>query len=550
MLSNLSIENYALIDSLDVSLDSGFTVITGETGAGKSILLGGLSLILGKRADLSTLRDKEKKCIIEADFIIKDYSLRPFFEENDLDYEDQTVIRREILPSGKSRAFINDTPVTLDVLSQLGDRLIDVHSQHQTMRLTENDFQMKLIDALANNKEQLKTYSQLLKAHSKTQKGLQDLLSFQAEATKEQDYNNFLLTELEAAPLKEGVLEELEEQYQQLNNVELIMEELSKGDQLMNDDQIGLISLVTELRSVLSKLNGFGSQYADIYTRIQSVFIELDDINSELQTFQDGVEVNPSLLEEVSAKLQLLYNLQKKHGVSEISELIAIKNALSDKAFETAHVDEKIAIKTRELQELESALEEQALIIREKRNTAIPDLKKQLEQQLSLLGMPNASFKIVVNALDTYKYNGMDDLSFLFTANTGSDYGLLKKVASGGELSRIMLVIKSVMAKYEKLPTIMFDEIDTGVSGEISNRMADIMKEMSQQMQVFSITHLPQVASKGNHHFKVFKFDEGEGTKTNMRKLNNDERVVELAQMLGGKDVSDSALAHARQLLN
>jgi len=550
LLSNLSIENYALIDSLDVSLDTGFTVITGETGAGKSILLGGLSLILGKRADLSTLRDKEKKCIIEADFIIEDYHLKPFFEENDLDYEDQTVIRREILPSGKSRAFINDTPVTLDVLSKLGDQLIDVHSQHETMQLTENDFQMKLIDALANTKDSLKTYTQLLKSHTKTKKELQDLITFQAEATKEQDYNDFLLQELEAAPLKEGILEELEEQYQQLNNVELIMEELSKGDQIMNGEQVGIMPLVTELRSVLAKLNGFGSQYTDLHERVQSVFIELDDINSELQTFQEGVEVNPTLLEEVNSKLQQLYNLQKKHSTQEISELIAIKNALSDKAFETAHVDEKIALKTKELQELESALGEQAKIIREKRNTAIPELQKQLEEQLSLLGMPNATFKITIKPVDTYKYNGMDDLSFLFTANTGSDHGLLKKVASGGELSRIMLVIKSVLAKYVKLPTIMFDEIDTGVSGEISNRMADIMNEMSHQMQVFSITHLPQVASKGNHHFKVFKLDEGEGTKTNMRKLNNDERIVELAKMLGGKDISDSALAHAKQLLN
>ena len=550
MLTNLSIDNYALIDSLEVSLEAGFTIITGETGAGKSIFLGGLSLVLGKRADLSSLRDKERKCIIEAYFQIKDYGLKSFFEENDLDYEDSTIIRREILPSGKSRAFINDSPVTLDVLTQLGDRLIDIHSQHQTLRLTENDFQLKLIDALANNTGRLSDFRRTLSKYSATKKELNELQEFQNNALKEQDYNDFLLTELEAAPLKEGILEELEEQYEQLNNVELIMEELSKGEQLMNDEQVGLLPLFSELKATLSRLSGFGKQYENLHERIKSVFIEMDDINTELQGFQDGVESNPALLEETNAKLQLLYNLQKKHGVSEISELIQIREELSQKAFETAHVDEKISIKTRELQDLESSLEEQALVLREKRNAVIPDLKKQLELDLSHLGMPSASFNIRLNSVDSFKTNGMDDLSFLFTANKGSDYGELKKVASGGELSRIMLIIKAILAKYEKLPTIMFDEIDTGVSGEISNRMADIMKEMSKDMQVFAITHLPQVASKGNHHFKVFKTDEPEGTRTNMRQLSNDERVLELAQMLGGNDVSDSALAHARQLLN
>ncbi|PIB23848.1 DNA repair protein RecN [Maribacter sp. 4U21] len=550
MLAHLSIENYALIDSLKVGFDSGFTVITGETGAGKSILLGGLSLVLGNRADLSSLRNKEKKCIIEADFTIADYKLESFFSKADLDYEDVTVIRREILPSGKSRAFINDTPVTLDVLSKLGSRLIDVHSQHQTLELTENDFQFKLIDAFANNTKRLLAYAEELQKFRTTEKELQDLVLFQSNAMKEQDYNSFLLTELESAPLKEGILEELEEQYEQLNNVELIMEELSKGEQLFNDEQAGLLSLMTAIRATFTKLAGFGHQYQELNERVQSAFIELDDINTELQGFQERVESNPSLLEEVNTKLQLLYNLQKKHNASEISELIRIKNDLADKVFETAHVDEKIALKTKELQEFRSSLVERALLIREKRNSVIPNLKKQLESNLGLLGMPSASFDISLLPSDSFKPNGMDELSFLFTANKGSNYGLLKKVASGGELSRIMLVIKSILAKYEKLPTIMFDEIDTGVSGEISNRMADIMKEMSGAMQVFSITHLPQVASKGNHHFKVFKKDTADRTETNMRKLSNDERVVELAQMLGGKELSDSALAHAKQLLN
>ena len=550
MLSTLTISNYALIDRLEVDFAKGFTVITGETGAGKSILLGGLSLVLGKRADLTSLRVKDEKCIIEGTFKIENYGLQNFFEESDLDYDVSTVIRREILPSGKSRAFVNDTPVTLDVLSRLGENLIDIHSQHQTMRLTENDFQMKLVDALANNQKRLSIYSKGLKTYRKAQKELQGLIDKQGAANKEQDYNSFLLEELEKAPLKTGVIEELEEEYEQLNNVELIMEQLSKGDQLFNDEQIGVLPLVTEMRQSLSKLVDFGSNYNELYLRVQSVLIELDDINSELQQLQDGVEANPELLEVVNGKLQLLYSLLKKHNASDISELITIKNELADKVFETAHLDEKIALKTREIQGMESVLEEQSVVIRENRNAVIPELKKKLESDLASLGMPSASFDIGLKASDVFTATGMDELTFLFTANRGGSYGELKKVASGGELSRIMLVIKAILAKYEKLPTIMFDEIDTGVSGEISNRMADIMSDMSADLQVFSITHLPQVASKGNNHFKVFKTEGAERTMTNMKKLTDNERVVELAHMLGGKDLSDSALAHAKQLLN
>lgn len=550
MLSTLIISNYALIDSLEVDFNKGFTVITGETGAGKSILLGGLSLVLGKRADLSSLRVKDQKCIIEGTFKIDTYGLQNFFEENDLDYEDSTVIRREILPSGKSRAFVNDTPVNLGVLSVLGENLIDIHSQHQTMQLTENDFQLKLVDALANNQKRLAEYRKGLKIFRKAQKELQELVEVQSTAIKEQDYNTFMLEELEKAPLKEGIVELLEEEYEKLNNVELIMEQLSKGDQLFNDEQIGVLPLVTEMRQSFSKLIDFGVHYKDLYERVQSVLIELDDVNAELQRLQDGVEANPDQLEQVNGKLQLLYDLLKKHNASDVSELIEIKNKLADKVFETAGLDEKIASKTKEIQEMEAVLKKQAIAIREKRNAVIPQLKKKLESDLNLLGMPSASFQISLNDTKNFNTTGMDDLSFLFTANKGGNYGELKKVASGGELSRIMLVIKALLAKYEKLPTIMFDEIDTGVSGEISNRMADIMKDMSADLQVFSITHLPQVASKGNHHFKVYKTEGAERTMTNLKELTTKERVVELAHMLGGKDLSDSALAHAKQLLN
>ncbi|MDX1759189.1 MAG: DNA repair protein RecN [Arenibacter algicola] len=550
MLTNLSIKNYALIDHLNVKFTNGFTVITGETGAGKSILLGGLSLVLGKRADLSSLREKEDKCIVEAEFEISKYGLESFFLENDLDYETKTIIRREILPSGKSRAFINDSPVTLDILSQLGDQLIDVHSQHQTLRLADNDFQLKVIDALADNGQVISAYSSKLLLYQSTQKELQKLVDFQNSATKEHEYNSFLLQELISAPLKEGILEELEEQYEQLNNVEIILEQLSHGQQLLNDEQIGLVNLLTELKQVSNKLASFGHQYSDINERIKSVFIELDDISTELNILNDKVEADPQLLEQVNAKLQLLYDLLKKHKVQTIPELMEIRNALDEKVSATENVVADIDRKKKELHQLETALNTEASNISKRRKLVIPKLKEQLEKTLIDLGMASATFKIDISPSKEFKSTGKDDLSFLFSANKGSAYGDLKKVASGGELSRIMLTIKAILARYEQLPTMMFDEIDTGVSGEISNKMGDIMKDMSNTMQIFSITHLPQVAAKGVHHFKVYKEEELMGTNTKMKRLSSEERVVELAEMLGGKTLSDSALAHARQLLD
>jgi DNA repair protein RecN (Recombination protein N) len=550
VLSNLSIKNYALIDQLNVSFTEGFTTITGETGAGKSILLGGLSLVLGKRADLGALRNKDQKCIIEADFEIKKYKLKRFFKENDLDYEDKTIVRREILPSGKSRAFINDTPITLDILSQLGNRLIDVHSQHQTLQLGDNDFQLKVIDALADNKATLDNYAVQHEVYKSTIKELEQLVEFQKDANKEHDYNSFLFEELEAASLKIGMQEALEEQHEKLNNVEGIMDELSKGDQLLNGEHTGILNSLSELKLSSSRLAGFGSQFEELNTRIQSVFIEVDDIASELLSFQEDTEADPNLLEEVSSKLQLIFDLQKKHSASSIEELLQIKDVLDEKVGVTANLESNIEKLQEKLVQDEASLKETANLLTTKRTAVLSNLKQQLESSLSKLGMPSATFQIAINPALEFKTNGRDDLTFLFSANKGTDYGALKKVASGGELSRIMLTIKSILAKYEHLPTMMFDEIDTGVSGEISNKMGDIMLAMSKSMQVFSITHLPQVASKGLQHYKVYKTDENEVTHTRMKKLTTHERVVELAEMLGGNNLSDSALAHARQLLN
>lgn len=550
MLSALSIKNYALIDHLNVTFQNGFTTITGETGAGKSILLGGLALVLGKRADLQTLRDKEKKCIVEAEFEIRNYGLKAFFEENELDYEPKTLLRRELLPGGKSRAFINDSPVTLDVLSQLGDRLIDVHSQHQTLQLTDNDFQLKVIDALADNSGLLADYSTKLGKYQSTLNKLNQLVEFQKNATKEYEYNSFLLSELERANLKVGMQEELEGQYAQLNNVEMLMELLSRGNQLLNDEQIGITNSMTELKQVSNKLKDFGGQFAVLNERIQSILIDIMDIGSEFIPLQEQVEANPQLLEEIDGKLQLLYNLQKKHNALDVSELIAIREQLSEKVSAVENVGMAMDKIRAQLLIHEKEANHAAHSLSSRRKEVIPNLKQQLQETLLFLGMPNCRFKIEITPTNDFNANGRDSLTFLLSANKGADYGELKKVASGGELSRIMLTIKSILAKYEQLPTMMFDEIDTGVSGEISNKMGDIMQEMSKTMQVFSITHLPQVASKGDHHFKVYKEDEGSTTNTKMKKLDREGRITELAEMLGGKTISDSALAHARELLN
>lgn len=550
MLTSLSIKNYALIDNLNVDFNDGFSIITGETGAGKSILLGGLSLILGKRADLSSLKDTTQKCIIEAVFNIANYNLKSLFQAEDFDYEDITIIRREILPSGKSRAFVNDSPVNLSSLQLLGERLIDIHSQHQTLQLTSNDFQFQVIDALAKHDDLVSHYKVELKGLKALQKEHQELLTFQAEAIKEHDYNTFLLNELVEAHLVEGEVETLEEEYETLSNVEGIQEKLDEAYQLLSEDQIGIITSLTSLKNIFQKLSSISNKYETLFTRANSSLIEMDDLYSEVYELQESLEADPQRLEVVDAKLKSIHNLMQKHIVSEVSELIDIKNQLEEKVAVTENLDETIQKKSSEITKKEEELNKIAQSIHKNRLDVIPQLKQQLETILVDLGMPNAQFKIDLELSNTFYSNGKDELTLLFSANKGGNFNELKKAASGGELSRIMLAIKSVLAKYIQLPTIMFDEIDTGVSGEISNKMGDIMLQMSKHMQVFSITHLPQIAAKGHSHFKVYKEDVNEVTQTNLIKLNHDERIVEIAQMLGGSEISNSAIAHAKELLN
>ena len=550
MITSLSIKNFALIDNLQVHFNQGLSIITGETGAGKSILLGGLSLVLGKRADLSSIKDTDKKCVIEAVFDVTNYNLKPFFETNELDYESQTIIRREILPSGKSRAFVNDSPVNLSSLQLLGEKLIDIHSQHETLQLVDDSFQFEVIDALANNQDILKTYGLQHKKYKGLQKELDAFLTFKVEAIKEYDYNSFLLKELIEANLVDGELELLEEELETLNNIEEIRESLLEATQVMNEEERGVLSLLNHLRTNFKKISSFSNKFHSISERIESSFIELDDVFSEIENHQEQLDADPERLEKVSSKLMVLNNLLKKHLVASVSELIAIKERLSIKVAETENLDENIQKKEKELKAETDALNNLAKQLRNNRLIAIPKLSKQLEDILGNLGMPNAKFKISLAISDIFLQNGKDALSFLFTANKGGQFNELKKAASGGELSRIMLAIKSILSKYKQLPTIMFDEIDSGVSGEITNKMGLIMLEMSQYMQVFAITHIPQIAAKGHTHFKVYKEDIGQVTHSNLKELNYEERLVELAQMLGGTEISSSALAHAKQLLN
>jgi DNA repair protein RecN (Recombination protein N) len=550
LLTSLSIKNYALIDDLHVNFNNGLTIITGETGAGKSILLGGLSLILGKRADSSTVKDSSKKVVIEAVFDIINYNLKHFFKEEDLDFEAETILRREILPSGKSRAFVNDSPVNLDVLSKLGAYLIDIHSQHQTLELTSDSFQFQIIDALADNSSLLVSYRTLLSELKEVSKKLEGLRIEKANAVKEYDYNLFLFNELKDANLISGELSDLEKEHETLNNVEEIKEELINVYQILNDEQVGMLAALSNLKQVLGRLSGISTNYSHLFDRLSSLSIELDDIYAEIENSQDKLEADPERLEEVNTKLSTIHNLLLKHAASNVEELIEIREELSKKVLATETIDNEILAREAQINEIGNDLDTKAKELHSRRVKVIPNLTSQLETILTNLGMQNAKFNISLTQSENYFINGKDELAFLFAANKGGEFKSLKKAASGGELSRIMLAVKSILSKYIQLPSIMFDEIDTGVSGEISNKMAEIMQQMSKSMQVFTITHLPQIAAKGDTHFKVFKSIKEDKTVTEMSKLNADERIVEIAQMLGGKEMSSSAIEHAKQLLN
>jgi len=550
LLTQLSINNYALINHLSIDFSSGLSIITGETGAGKSILLGALGLVLGNRADLSSLKDTSTKCIVEAKVAISNYSLQDFFISVDLDYEPETIIRREILPSGKSRAFVNDTPVTLNVLNELRSKLIDVHSQHQTMQLSDASFQFEILDALAKNTDRIASYKRGFIQLGSLKKELLSLETAQKEANKQYDYNLHLFTELEDANIKEDEQSGLEEKLEKLNNIEDIKLNLSESLELSIHEEVGLQNLLNTLEFKISKIASFSKEYQELADRITSIKIEMDDIVSELETANENVDFNPNEVEEINDRLQLLYNLQKKHYVNSNQELLLVFEQLSDKVRQVESAEGDLNNKKEQIAAISLKLDVVAEKISKARTSAIPKLTKQLEFLLTDLGMENARFAIKAIPTNTYFSTGKDTLEFLFSANKGGNFGELKKVASGGELSRIMLSVKKVLSENTQLPTIIFDEIDTGVSGEVSNKIAAIMGQMGNNMQVIAITHLPQIAAKGSSHYKVYKEEINGVTTTNLKQLSTEERIKEIAEMLSGKDISDSAIMHAKELLS
>ena len=550
MLKNLSIKNYLLIDDLSVSFNNGFTVITGETGAGKSILVGGISLILGKRADLSVNRDKSKKCIIEGIFDIGSFNLKSVFDENELDYETETILRREILVSGKSRAFINDSPVNLNQLSIIGSKIIDIHSQHQNIEVLNSEFQFELLDLISNNEENIRFYKRLYEDYKHKSKVLEELVERKQSLIQSMDYNRYILEEIDNANILEEDLNELENLQNSLSNFEEFSKELNQSSQIISDDDIGLISSLSRLKNSIDKISNNSQKFNSISKRILSIKIDLEDISNEIDDSLNSLEQNPEKLNTIIIKIDKINNLLRKHSLNSVNELSIFRNKLAVKVNTSENIDGEIEHLQKECENLKIKLKSSAINIHEKRKSVIFDLTSQIETVLSELGMVNSKFKINLSKTTNFYSNGMDIIDFEFLANKGYEFKKIQDSASGGEMSRIMLSIKSIMAKYKQLPSIIFDEIDTGVSGEISKKMGLIMKELGTKIQTFSITHLPQIAAMGESHFMIYKNDTDGYTKTKISRLNDNERIVEIAKMLEGNNASESAYTHAKQLLN
>tara|TARA_B100000530_G_scaffold301997_1_gene223582 strand:- start:30 stop:1682 length:1653 start_codon:yes stop_codon:yes gene_type:complete len=550
LLKNLSIKNYLLIDDLSVSFNNGFTVITGETGAGKSILVGGISLILGKRADLSVNRDKSKKCIIEGVFDIGSFDLKSMFDENELDYETETILRREISSSGKSRAFINDSPVNLSQLSHIGSKIIDIHSQHQNIEVLNSEFQFELLDLISNNEDNILKYKYLYEDFRVKSKELNELIDKKQNLIQTIDYNKFILDEIDNANILDEDLDELENMQNSLSNFEETSSELNKSSQIISDDEVGLITSLLKLKNSIDKVSNNSQKFNLISQRISSIKIDLEDISFEIDNFLDSLEQNPDKLNKIINKIDIINNLFRKHSLNSIKELSIFRDNLALKVNTTKNIDNEIQLLQTVCEDLNLKLNNIAIQIHEKRKSVINDLTCEIENVLNELGMVNSKFKISLFKTENFYSNGMDTIDFEFLANKGYEFKKIKDAASGGEMSRIMLSIKSIMAKYKKLPSIIFDEIDTGVSGEISKKMGTIMKELGSRIQTFSITHLPQIAAMGESHFLIYKNDIDGYTKTMISRLNDSERIVEIAKMLEGNNASESAYTHAKQLLN
>ena len=550
MLQHLRIQNFALIEETDVTFNKGLTVITGETGAGKSILLGALGLTLGNRADVSSLHDKSKKCVIEVEFDIKAYDLKSFFEANELDFEEITTIRREITPEGKSRAFINDTPATISVLKELGEQLIDIHSQHETLLLKEVNFQFELVDAFAKTTDLFAEYKKQFTALQKLKKQLEDLSAKELQAKKELDYFQFQFNELDEANIKAGEQQQLEEESETLENAEFIKSNLSKSSVAISGGDDNLLSALAAIKQQLQSVSKFGKQFNELYERINSVTIELKELSGDIENCEEEVVYDNNRLEEVNAQLDKLNRLLKKHGVNSEEELLAIKDEIENKLQQFASLETLIEKTQKEIAAAEKQTKTLAKELSEKRQKALTGIEQNIKTMLSSLSMANAQFKIDLKQQDILSVNGQDTIAFLFTANKGADFKELHKTASGGELSRLMLCLKALLAERTALPTIIFDEIDTGVSGDVADKIGNILTNMGNNMQVVTITHLPQMASKGSNHLFVYKSDSKNKTTSNIKPLNQEERVAEIAKMLSTGNPTETALKNAKELLN
>lgn len=549
MLKSLSIKNYALIDSLNVEFSSDLNILTGETGAGKSILLGAIGLIIGQRADLSVLRDKSEKCTAEGIFEIRNYGLQSFFTENELDYEDVTILRREITPSGKSRAFINDTPVNVKVLHDLGLKLIDIHSQHQNLELNEKHYQLRLVDLVAGNEELLKKYSEVFRKYISLQDELSKTLLLSTQSKKDLDYFEFQFNQLAEAKLIENEQEILEIQLEKLTHAEEIKTVFGKVNQVIAEDDRSVLSVLKENLNNLGKLRPVLPESELIFNRLESVYIELKDIAAESSVIADKSENNPDKIDQVNQRLDLIYTLQQKHRVASVNELLQIQAELNAKIEQIGSYDLEIERIRKDIFEQNTTLTGLATEMNKRRSSVSRQIEMKVIEVLQNLGIPNAAFKLKFEKLADFSTTGLDEISFMFSANKSQELQEIAKVASGGEMSRLMLAVKTLITDTKSLPTIIFDEIDTGVSGEVAVKMGIILGQMAKAVQVLNITHLPQIAAKGQHHYKVFKFDQNEQTYTSIRKLTEQERIEEIAQMLSGDNFSTTAMETARELL-
>ena len=550
MLSQLSIQNYALIRKLEIDFNNGLSVITGETGTGKSIILGALALIVGKRADTQVLFEENKKCIIEGSFLIKNYGLKDFFEENDIDYDDITILRREINKQGRTRAFINDTPVNLGLLKELGDKLLNIHSQNIITTINNSDFQLAIIDYYAQHSDLLKLFKHNFKEFVQKKKLLNALKESENKAKAEQDYNTFLLNELESAAISPNEQQEIENELEILNNSEEIKENLFKFTTALKINESNLIAQLTEIELLLKKFSNVHPDIKKLNERMSSTLIELSDISDEVEKIEESISFDPERINNLSDRLDLIYKLLQKHKVLKVNELLVIKESLSEKLFEIISLDKKIKEIKSEVDAKENELWKISEKISKNRLKAIPEIEKIIIQSLNELGIPEAQFLIEHKHKEQFTLDGKDRIGFLFNANKGGIPGELSSIASGGELSRLMLSIKSLISQRNLLPTIIFDEIDSGVSGKIAGKVGAILSKMSKNMQVIVITHLPQIAGKGSTHYVVTKEIEGNFTKTLIKKIEKNERIAEIAKMLSGTDKSKSAIETAKELLN